>query len=305
MDREERCFKCLKVLEQEGTHGLHLECFHDWFGVDGLHTPFQLTMKTSGNSNDPKAEINSSFFHGKFRKYSAKLGGSSYIIKVRQLSFPDLPAMEFLCNQIAKKLDINVPDFYFIRLEGDPAFVSKNFMDEYPGANLVHLYRFLGEQPYDIKTILKVISDHTRKATDIEQFIKLCLFDAFIGNHDRHGRNLALIQTVQGKMLSPTYDNPSCLGIEEENFLKAILEPCGKIHSSYSKEPKIREYALDFWEMGYEELVTQFYRSIAFEEIIHLVNTSFISLIRKLAFSGLLSRRYQELKEVIDEYSNR
>jgi hypothetical protein len=302
---EERCFKCLQALGQEGTHGLHQECFRSWFGVDGLLIPFQLTMKTSGNSNDPKAEMNSSFFHGKFRKYSAKLGGSSYIIKVRQPFFPDLPAMEFLCNQIAKKLDVNVPDFYFIRLEGEPAFVSKNFMEEHSGADLVHLYRFLGEQPFDLKTILKVISDHTGKAADIEQFIKLCLFDAFTGNHDRHGRNLALIQTAQGKMLSPTYDNPSCLGIEEESFLEAILEPCGKIHSSRSKEPKMREYAFDFCEMGYEELVIQFHLSIAFQEIIDLVNISFISHTRKAAFSRLLHRRYQELKEVIDAYSNR
>jgi hypothetical protein len=262
-------------------------------------------MKTAGNSNDPQAEINSSFFHGKFRKYSANLSGSGYIIKVRQALFPDLPAMEFLCNQIAKKLGINVPDFYFIRLEGEPAFVSKNFMEEYPGANLVHLYRFLGEAPFDLKTILKVISDHTGKAADIEQFIKLCLFDVFTGNHDRHGRNLALIQTVQGKLLSPTYDNPSCLGIEEENFLKAVLEPCGKIHSSLSKEPKMREYALDFCEMGYDELVVECYRSIVLSEILDLVNASFISLIRKDAFSSLLRKRYQELKGAIDEYSNR
>lgn len=299
------CFKCGKALGQESAHGLHPECFREWFGVDGLHTPFQLTMKTSGNSNDPKAEMNSSFFHGKFRKYSAKLNGSSYIIKVRQPSFPDLPAMEFLCNQIAKKLEINIPDFYLIRLEGEPAFVSKNFMEEHPGANLVHLYRFLGEQSFDLKTVLKVISDHTRKATDIEQFIKLCLFDVFVGNHDRHGRNLALIQTSQGKILSPTYDNPSGLGIEEESFLNAILEPCGKIHSSLSKEPKMHDYAFDFCEMGYEESVMLFYRSIVFEEIADLVNASFISLLRKTAFSRLLHRRYQELREVIDANSHR
>jgi hypothetical protein len=302
---EERCFNCLLALGKEGTHGLHQECFRNWFGVDGLHTPFQLTMKTAGNSNDPKAEINSSFFHGKFRKYSAKLGEASYIIKVQQPSFPDLPAMEFLCNQIAQKLGVNVPDFYFIRLEGEPAFLSKNFMEKYSGADLVHLYRFLGDQPFNLETILKVISDHTGKTADIEQFIKLCLFDVFIGNHDRHGRNLALIQTAQGKMLSPTYDNPSCLGIEEESFLKAVLEPCGKIHSSRSQEPKMREYALDFCEMGYGALVAQFYLSIALQEILDLVSRSFISPMRQTAFSKLLHRRYHELKEVADACSNR
>ncbi len=67
----------------------------------------------------------------------------------------------------------------------------------------------------------------------------------------------------------------------------------------------MREYALDFCEMGFEELVTQFHLSIAFQEIIDLVNISFISHTRKAAFSRLLHRRYQELKEVIDAYYNR
>ena len=67
----------------------------------------------------------------------------------------------------------------------------------------------------------------------------------------------------------------------------------------------MREYALDFCEMGYEELIRQFHLSIVFQEIVGLVSTSFISPDRKIAFSKLLHRRYHELNEATDAYSNR
>ncbi|MFH1228997.1 MAG: hypothetical protein V1678_01060, partial [Candidatus Aenigmatarchaeota archaeon] len=64
----------------------------------------------------------------------------------------------------------------------------------------------------------------------------------------------------------------------------------------------MHEYALDFCEMGYEELVVQFYLSITLQEVIDLVSKSFISPMRKTAFSKLLHRRYDELKEVANAY---
>ncbi len=300
----DRCYKCLKSLEKQRIHGLHEQCFQEWFAVDSSQAIFSLTMKTAGNSNDPLAHLNSSFFHGKFKKYSARLGNTGYLIKVQQEPYVDLPAMEFLCNQIARNLGLTIPDFFLIRLEDHvDAFISKNFMEKYSDANLVHFYRFMEGRPFDLKNVLEVISNHTHRAVDIEQFIKLCLFDMLIGNHDRHGRNLALVQTVSGKILSPFYDNPSCLGIEEEGFLKAILEPCGKIYSSHSAEPKMHEYAVDFCELGYFETVFDFLLSISLENILHNIKQSFISTARKAAFQNLIQRRYQELKKVVEAYA--
>jgi serine/threonine protein kinase HipA of HipAB toxin-antitoxin module len=53
----------------------------------------------------------------------------------------------------------------------------------------------------------------------------MCLFDALVGNHDRHGRNIALIETRKGHILSPFYDNPSYIGIEDHNLLLAEHNP--------------------------------------------------------------------------------
>ena len=299
-----RCYKCLKVLEEQKVHGLHEQCFVEWFGIQASDAQFSLTVKTAGNSNDPLAHLNSSFFHGKFKKYSARLGGSGYIVKVRQEPFLELPTMEFLCNQIARELGMNVPDFYLISLENHAeAFISKNFMEQYADANLVHLYRFLDEKkPFDLANIIEVIAHHTGNLLEIERLVNICLFDMLIGNHDRHGRNLALIETPKGKFLSPFYDNPSYLGIEESWLLKALHEPCGKIHTSNSSEPKMGEYVSEFDKLGYGFVVQQFFDSIRIEKIMLLISESFLSSLRKEAFSKLITRRYEELRKSLELY---
>ena len=120
-------------------------------------------------------------------------------MKVQQKEYPELPATEYLCNQIARMLGVKVPDFYFIRFQDvAETFVSKNFMQNYGTSNLVHLYHFVPNlEDFNCKTILQVIADKVGHLAAIEHFIRTCLFDALIGNHDRHGRNLALIQTPQ------------------------------------------------------------------------------------------------------------
>lgn len=294
------CYKCLNPVEGEGVHGLHEQCFSEWFQVKPSEREFSLTMKTAGNSNDPAAHLNSSFFHGKFKKYSARLGGSGYIIKVRQEPFVELPAAEYLCNQIAKALLLDVPDFFLIKLEGQTdAFVCKNFMEQYPDSNLLHLYRLMGEKPFDLENIMQVILAETGDERDVERFARVCLFDALIGNHDRHGRNLAFIQTPKGKALSPCYDNPSCLAIEEEWLLKSFLEPCGKIHTSTSSEPTIKDYAIEFRRLDKEFVLQEFADAVNLQKIANLISNAFISNTRKEAFLKLIERRYHELQRVL------
>jgi hypothetical protein len=127
------------MVEKEGTlHGLHLKCFIKWFGVNDEFSNLMQRKAISLKNNFNK--INSSFFHGKFRKYSANLGKTSYILKVKQKDYPELPCSEYLCNQIAKLLKIDIPEFYLIRFNGVlDTFVSKNFMQNIPNSTLMHM----------------------------------------------------------------------------------------------------------------------------------------------------------------------
>ena len=302
------CYKCYKEIMpgDDAMHGLHKDCFCQWFAVgrDDDFTGLAAKSSVSQELDTTGSMVNSSFFHGKYKKYSAVLNNANYIIKVEEESYKDLPAMEYLCNQIAVLLGLRVPEFYFLRFENSVnAFVSRNFMDHYKVANLEHIYHFLGsEKEFSCPELVDVIRNKTSRISEVERFVRLCLFDALIGNHDRHGRNIALINTGRGYELAPFYDNPSYLGIEDARLLKAMHDPRGKIVCSFEKNPVMKDYVKEFLFLKKHNAVEKFILKIDMARIGDTVNRSFIARGRKDAFLRLINRRYRELK---DEYAQR
>ena len=125
----------------------------------------------------------------------------------------------------------------------------------------------------------------------------MCLFDSLTGNNDRHGRNLAFIQTKKGLQLSPFYDNPSYLGTEEEGLLGAQIEPAGAIATSETREPKMEHYAAEFIRLGYKDAAVKFQEKVNLKNIFDLVEQAFISQKRKQGIKALMKRRYKELEK--------
>jgi hypothetical protein len=296
---KKRCHKCTRAIQNEDSllEGLHTSCFCDWFQVD-IDENFQdIIARPSEVTSHDWARITSSFFHGKFRKYSARLGQKSYLLKVQQEEFPELPAMEYLCNQIARHLGLWVPHHFFIRFQNElDTFVCENFMQDYPGCNLVHIYRFL-EKPdqFSCEGLLHVLEREVKKLDEIQRLVTVCLFDALIGNHDRHGRNLGLIQSGSELYLAPFYDNPSYIALEHPKLLGALHEPRGAIVTRETSEPSMRDYVKEWIRLGFTQPIIDFKQRIKLEEIHDLIKSSFVSLKRQQAFINLTKRRYEEL----------
>ena len=299
------CYRCLKQLSQEmpKQHGLHEACFREWFALNSPEDFSNVIVKSSASREKKKSDDqftkNSSFFHGKFKKYSANLGGVSYILKVKDQNYPELPATEYLCNQIASCLGLNIPSFYFMKFEDHlETFVMRNFMQDHSQSNLVHIYHYLQkDEEFNCENLLRAIEKTTGRLADIERFLELCLFDSLTGNNDRHGRNLAFIQTKKGLQLSPFYDNPSYLGTEEEGLLGAQIEPAGAIATSETREPKIEHYVAELIRLGYEEAAVKFQEKVSLKDIFALVEQSFISQKRKQGMRALMERRFKELEK--------
>ena len=138
----------------------------------------------------------------------------------------------------------------------------------------------------------------------MEKFIEVCLFDAFIGNHDRHGRNLGIIDTGKSKRLAPMYDNPSFLGIQKDDkFLLAHFNISGKIQTSDSKEPKLLDYIKEFKKLKFKKPCLKFITKMIcqFPIFIEEIKKSTISKRRKQAFINLLKTRLQDCKKSIKE----
>ena len=279
------CFYCGMPVEEENSHyGLHLSCFCKWFRIDKPLEFKNIFQKHAGSdSPDQNNDITSSFFQGKFRKYSAELGNEAYILKVQELDFPELPAVEFLSNQIAEFLGLDVPGYFLIDFHGTITFAVKNFLRAGKLETLHHIYHFLKEAPFSCQSILETVREKTGRLSEMERFVKLCLFDSLIGNHDRHGRNLGFIEHAGKYRLAPFYDNPSYVGVEEKSFLAADLSPRGRIAVRATDEPLLRDYVEEFKRLGMEKPVKEFKNTVKLDDLDKLSGWQFISPARAKA----------------------
>lgn len=291
-----KCFKCLRQLSEKSKYGLHVHCFLEWFELEKEEDFKDLELKSESGPKPSLKNWNSSFFHGNYKKYSANLGNNSYILKVKEADYPELPEVEYTCNRIARDLKIPVPDFYLISLFEERVFVTKNFSrTTTTRMTLDHIYKYLSENSeFDCETLINVILKETKKYLDASIFVKTCLFDSLIGNHDRHGRNLGFIVTSKGTRLAPIYDNPSQLGLESGDFLTMHWSPKGKIFTKKSTEPTPQDYVEEFIRLGFEDDVSEFVERIDKKRIAKIIDQGFCSRPMKEALKRLLFERIEE-----------
>ncbi len=215
---------------------------------------------------------------------------------MRQDEAPELPEVEYLCNQIGKLLGVSVAEFYFIDFNGDKTFVTKNFINPGAPTDLQHIYHFRPGNKHSCEGIIHVIAEKTQLPHDVKMFIKTILFDSLIGNHDRHGRNLAFITTAKNISLSPIYDNVSYLSLESGNMLKADFNPIGKISTNTTLEPSMRDYVKELERLGFRDDIQEFYKSIKLSQLYQIIDKSFCSTLMKEAIKTLIQKRFMELE---------
>jgi HipA-like C-terminal domain len=291
------CLKCLLPMHSEEPHyGLHLACFTRWFNVPGRLKFLSLTRRHSSMISEPH---NTSFFHGRFKKYSADLAGASYILKMREETAPQLPEVEYLCNQIGKILGVPVAEFFMINFGKEKVFVTKNFIKPGQIVDLQHLYHFRSDMEHTCEDLIRILMEKTQRPYDVGVFIKTLLFDALIGNHDRHGRNMAFIVQSGILSLSPVYDNVSYLGLESGDMLKCDFNPTGKISTKETLEPSMSHYVRELKRLGYQDHCENFYSKVKLSRINKLIKDSFCSSLMKEAMTRLIAKRYGELENEI------
>ncbi|HEY8270485.1 MAG TPA: HipA domain-containing protein [Pseudobdellovibrionaceae bacterium] len=301
------CLKCLEpIVSEEHKYGLHSDCFIAWFKVSSEHE-FVSIKQHSVTSQEPgkkpkENQFNTSFFHGMFKKYSADLESSSFILKMRQSDAPEIPEVEYVCNQIGHALGLPVAEHYLINFMGEQTFVTRNFIKKGgASSNLDHIYKYVKEdQAYSCEVLIEIIKEQTKRPYHVETFIQTILYDSLIANHDRHGRNLGFIVMSSASVLSPIYDNVSYLGLFAGEWLKADLNQPGKVAVLGVENPSMTEYVLEFRRLGYDEVVREFYSKIKPPKVIDLIEKSFCSDLMKQALIKMFKKRYKELEDALN-----
>lgn len=300
------CLYCQTPLDSEiPKHGHHNKCFQKIFGLKDEQSDFldiMLKQIEEASINKAESRIASSFFHGAFKKYSSRIENKRFILKVQEKKCPELPIVEYISNVMARDLGLDVPDFYYILLNNQlPTFVTRNILDFHEKSNLVHIWHYLKiDQQQDMKelnieNLIQILLKETKRPVDIKKFIEICLFDMFIGNHDRHGRNMALIEKQGRKMLSPFYDNPSYIGIVDNSMLGMQINACGKIFTKNNEEPLIQNYVEEFRDLGFHEIVDNFVEKLKNYQIDNAFHGVKLSLKRKKAFKEMIERNCARL----------
>jgi len=294
------CIKCRIPIDNSSSavYGLHPACFTEWFSVPSYakFVSLQRRSSTTSASTPSFTPQNISFYHGKFKKYSADLNGDSYILKMRQKDAPELPEVEYLCNQIGKLLGVPIAEFYYIDFNDDRTFVTKNFIKSGTPTDLQHIYHFRSDEQHSCEGIIRTVAEKTQSPHDVAICIKTILFDALIGNHDRHGRNLAFIITAKNCSLSPIYDNVSYLSLESGNMLNADFNPTGKIITNKTNEPSMRDYVIELTRLGYRDDIQGFHQHCKLLQLFQLIDNSYCSSLMKNAIKTLLNKRFEELE---------
>lgn len=294
------CCKCSEILSEDNHYGLHPRCFAEWFNTPNALNFTDLILRTQSQIPIDQEREHISFFNGAYRKYSARLNGIGYILKVKQHEYPELPTTEFLCNQIYESLGIQIPSYFLIHFpEESHCFVTENFMSSLVASDLVHIYHFLEKgTEYNCENLVKIIGSQTGRRIDQERFVTLTLADSLIGNHDRHGRNLGFIRNSKYVSLAPFYDNPSALALEDHKMLGADLQPRGAIYTRESDKPHLSDYIVEWNTLGYGDVVDKFRKKYSSNAISVLIEKSHISEKRKKAFLKLILDRGSVLCQI-------
>ena len=149
------------------------------------------------------------------------LAASSHILKPPMQHYANTVENECFCMQLAKKINLNVPDTQILH-KATPLYLISRYdriRDEHgdpirlPQEDFCQAMGIPSNNKYEkeggpsLKACFDLIRQHSiQPAKDLNQLLNWVIFNYLIGNADAHGKNISLLLTPEGPKLAPFYD---------------------------------------------------------------------------------------------------
>ncbi|WP_163538153.1 HipA domain-containing protein [Gracilibacillus sp. YIM 98692] len=125
---------------------------------------------------------------------------------------------EKIASEVGKAMGLSTMDVNLAKRNNTVAVLAANFINKqeelFEGGDLFFTiaddFDRYNLKYYDFFNIMKVLSEFQLE----RDFIKIPVFDAFIGNQDRHCDNWGIIDSKSGYKIAPIYDSGASLGFQ-------------------------------------------------------------------------------------------
>ncbi|WP_242634540.1 HipA domain-containing protein [Bacillus timonensis] len=125
---------------------------------------------------------------------------------------------EKIASEVGKAMGLSIMDVNLAKRDNTVAVLAANFINKqeelFEGGDLFFTiaddFDRYNLKYYDFFNIVKVLSEFNLD----RDFIKIPVFDAFIGNQDRHCDNWGIIDGKNGYRMAPIYDSGASLGFQ-------------------------------------------------------------------------------------------
>lgn len=212
------------------------------------HEHYQIIWDVSVGGDAPKELMKMYVYkQGKPQVHNKKLW-SSYIVKTGHKWYPYESITEFMLNRLGCTLGLNMAQAGLAKINGQIRFHSKIFLSRNEllehGAEIYSGY--LGDKDFVEEIEIQKLArefftlSFTRNAlkhiypehwkTIYQEFAKMLVFDAIIGNNDRHFYNWGVVKNIRDLkkvQFSPIYDTARALfwNVDEAQLERWVANP--------------------------------------------------------------------------------
>lgn len=310
-----RCLHCYEALHESNTL-LHQACNKRFYGqlktpelhynLEDLQSLATQVIQSQMAVTGVQAKVSLSLFRKEEKNLTKKLTivglYGNYILKPPSEFYEELPVLESVSMHMAAVCGLQVVPHSLLPLQdGNLCYITKRVDRTKKGKlhmeDMCQLSERLTEDKYkgSHEQVAKLIMKYSSSPLlDVSNFYEQVLFSFFTGNADMHLKNFSLLEKEgQGLLLSPAYDLvPTALVNPADTEELALTLNAKKRKLNY------KDFLAAFETSGLNKKVLDNTLELfvyAKPEMLAVLEKSFVSEERKVAYAKLLNQRYHQL----------